>query len=216
MIAPPSLWEWVWNNTTWYTGVHYHYYLYETRQPTATDCLTGDPLLDQQALRQMLDSLWRLAGGDGPDAQKIERAGYLFEDSTGAVTFRISDINSLPPNPDNACRAANQQPFPPYGWTALAGVHVHPFADGDPTDICHPSGGTGHTYNGHDNLGFSTKKGDLDRLAADASMLGAGLAGMYVMDKDQISFAPVGSTKKNIRQKGRSTPRTQGSGCRIA
>jgi hypothetical protein len=220
VIQPPSPWEFDEcspNGCIGHASAGYEFYFFDKRPPTATSCLTGDGLLDQEAMRQLLDSLWKLAGGDAPVNDKVERGGYLLEDSTGVVRFLISDLD---PNA-NACGTSNTPSNIPPKSTVLASVHVHPFQDGASTEICHP--GTPGWYDGRHNLGFSLKKTDpaSGRVSGDLAALESlagfpGMEGLYIIDHDQISFAPVGATNKNITTKGKSNPRVQSSGCRVA
>lgn len=186
--------------------------------PRAGSCIVNNELLDLQPTRQLMDSLWKLSNASGPDTLRKERGGYLLVDELGIVTFEVS-----PPSvTDKACETAMvPAPFPP-GKTPIASVHVHPFKHGDVVSFCHPGSPGVHYYNGKTRYGFSykkekdgTEKGDLVRLANDASQLPA-LQGMFMMDSTQISFAPRDATVKNIKQKGWTKSRVQPSGCKIA
>jgi hypothetical protein len=232
-ISPPSPinWDWLCLDSSWCVPlqapvtVQVHGFVAYGVQwqdqlvlgPVATSCIINDPILDLVAMRQLMDSLWRLSGGDGPPAQRIERGGYLMVDADGFVSFKISEIATG----DDACGTANSQPFPPSGVTLIASVHIHPFRDKESIAVCY-AGASGYLYNGKKNFGFSYKKladgtelGDLPRLAHEAASLPAGYKGAYLVDKTQISFAPVGATVKNIKTKGSSKSRVQPSGCRI-
>lgn len=175
-----------------------------------TSCVTNDPILDLIPTRQLLDSLWKLSGATGPDSLKKEFGGYLFTDSTGIVTFRVSPTAPT----DNACHTDNI-PTTPYPGAIIATLHVHPFGHKESTTVCHPLV-TNLGYNAEIYKSFSGK--DLDsRLAGDADFIGPSLNGMYVMDKKYISFAPVGTTTKNVKQKAvRRTRVNSSAGCQIA
>ena len=185
--------------------------------PRAPGCWVNNELVDLQPTRELLDSLWKLGGGNGPDSLKIERGGYLYVDANGIVTFGISPVSTSGPKPDNACRAANII-LPPYPGTVIAAVHVHPFKDGDPTTICH---GLARQYEAERYSTFSGN--DLDRLPGDATYFNSiapGFQGMIVMDKTKIAFAPVGTTKKNAgnaKKPGmaKQWARQQPSGCTV-
>ena len=175
-------------------------------------CPTGNPLLDQQATRTLLDSLYKLAGGDSVPSKKLERGGYLYEDSTGTMKYVV-----LPPDPaDNACKTQSSlsQPYP---GTIIAGVHIHPFKHYDVTDICHPPdpSKTNH-YNGNSCVTFSCS--DLDsRLIAEIIEYGAAYEGMIVMDKEKIAFARPGTTSTNVKKSGwKQQWKRQQSSCQIA
>lgn len=177
--------------------------------PLTTSCVTNDPILDLIPARQLLDSLWKLAGGDGQDSLKRERGGYLYTDSTGMVGFSLSAFD---PNA-TACKTANVPTNIPPGTTLIASVHIHPFKHRDPTDVCHPTV-LGQKYNGKDNYGISLRRqnpitgewsGDLN--GVEQMVAFPAMVGLYMMDKENIGFAPRGSTNKNIKQKGKSVPR---------
>ena len=224
-ITPPSPinWSWICTDTQWCgpgslprtvnsSGVAVYTARWNEQpgySPTTTSCVTGDPIIDLIPARQMLDSLWKLAGGSGPDSLKKERGGYLFTDSTGVVDFRISNLD---PNA-TACQTANTPSNIPPGGTLIASMHIHPFKDGDPTDVCHPTI-LGLTYNGHDNFGFSPKTKDKntgqwggDLYHTEEMVHFPAMAGMFIMDEDNIGFAPSGTTNKTIKQKGKRIPR---------
>jgi hypothetical protein len=225
-IAPPSPinWQWLCTDSQWCSpgsvprtvnssGVVVYGVMWNEQphySPTTTSCVTGDPILDLIPARQMLDSLWKLAGGNGPDSLKKEYGGYLFTDSLGIVTFRIS----VPHPSDNACKNANI-PTVPYPGVVIAAMHVHPFGHKEPTTLCHPAVTT-LGYNAEAHKSFSSD--DLDsRLANDAINFGPALNGMYVMDKKHIAFARVGTNTGNAQQNVvRRTRVNSSAGCQIA
>jgi hypothetical protein len=219
VIQPPSPWSFYSQTDNFNTLARYLFDLVERRPSTATSCLTGDDLLDQQVMRNGLDSLWKLAGGDSVVSLKKERGGVLYEDSTGVVGFSITppDINGT------ACQTTNSATNIPDHSTFLASVHIHPFYDGQDTQVCHPGQAAGVSfYDGQHHYGISLKKVDSSNGIISGDVYGIenmtgipGLVGMYIMDRDQISFGPVGTTNKNLVQKGNAKKRVQLSGCRI-
>lgn len=225
-ITPPSPinWSWICTDAQWCgpgsvprTVTSSGFAVYGVRwneqpnySPMTTSCVTGDPILDLIPARQMLDSLWKLAGGNGPDSLKKEYGGYLFTDSTGIVTYRISVPHPL----DNACKNANI-PTLPYPGVVIASMHVHPFAHKESTTVCHPD----VTWLGYNAESYKSFSGDdLDsRLANDALNFGPSLSGMYVMDKKYIAFAQLGTNTGNAQQNvARRTRVNSSAGCQIA
>jgi hypothetical protein len=216
-ILPPSPWEFPvptpgGGTVTGFITAHYSYLLSESRPVDSVNCPTGIPLLDKQTTRELLDSLYRLAGGDSVPSQKIERGGYLYEDSTGLVKFKI-----LPPGPlDTGCETQVLSNLtPPSDGMVLALVHIHPWWHGDTVTVCHPSYAA--TYNANKCRTFSCAA-DLDsRLAADAAKFGPGFEGAIVMDRENIAYAPRGTTSKNFKQPaGVKELKRQQPGCQIA
>jgi hypothetical protein len=226
LIEPPSPinWNWLCTESQWGTpgsvprtvnssGVAVYGVEWQEEPgygPLTTSCVTNDPILDLIAARQLLDSLWKLSGATGPDSLKKEFGGYLFADSTAVVTFRISPSNPL----DSACHNDNV-PTTPYPGTAIASIHVHPFGHRESTTVCHPW----DTTKGYDSKIFKVfSRDDLDsRLGNDAIFFGPAFQGMYVMDKKNIAFGPVGTTTNNVKTKAVSRTRVNSSmGCQIA
>lgn len=63
---------------------------YEQRPPTVDSCLTGDELLDQQAMRNFLTDEWNnYAHINDVPSNRREVRGWLFEDSTGTLVQGI-------------------------------------------------------------------------------------------------------------------------------
>ncbi len=107
LITPPQPWSWVaCDPPDWcqeghtYTGLAYSFY--EQRPPTADSCLTGDELLDQLAMRDMLKAAWDSSNADDIPANRRERRatcsktrpGTLFTDSI-SIPRRIRPVRVL-------------------------------------------------------------------------------------------------------------------------
>lgn len=220
LIDPPGPAEFPVSGATGYITSNPAYFLVETRPPTATSCLTGDELLDQQVVREFLDTLWTLSGGNGLPTQRIERGGYLFEDDAGLLYFKISEIAIG----DTACETWNLPAPPPAGHVTVVSVHIHPFHHRESIAVCHPGDNRTFEYEGRRRLGFSSARdqagneiGDLGRLANDAINFGPGFRGAFIMDRERIAFAPVGATRVTIDAVGKSWYRVSpGSGCTIS
>jgi hypothetical protein len=86
---------------------------------TVFDCLTGDSLLDDPGVRDVLRQVHNGMGIGGPDSLRKERAAGMYCDATGACT---SELHPVGPN-DNECRM-----YPPAAAdTSDVLIHGHPF-----------------------------------------------------------------------------------------
>jgi len=94
-------------------------------------CPTGDPLLDNQAIRSGMDSLWKTGGTFGVDSARRERTGLLI-DSAGSLVMRYLPLNagSSPCTTRAATHELNDfRPprFLPGTMKVVATFHTHPF-----------------------------------------------------------------------------------------
>ena len=189
--------------TTWY---------YETRPPSVDSCFTGDELLDQQAMRDLLADEWNnYAHIDSIPSKRREVRGWLFEDSTGNLIHSLyPDTTAVPPDTlvDTPCfsdGAPTQLPGIP-----LAGAHSHPFAPGDtlPNAACKFNLPTGW-FKLYDVAHYGgPSEADINAVNYDG-------VPHYIMDKVNIYAVPVGTTKSNARTKVKRFPRVDPvTGCR--
>jgi hypothetical protein len=86
---------------------------------TVLDCLTGDSLLDDPGVRDLLRQVYNGMGIGGPDSLRTERAAGMYCDATGACT---SELYPVGPN-DNECSM-----YPPAAADSSdILIHGHPF-----------------------------------------------------------------------------------------
>ena len=96
------------------------------------NCPTGDVLVDNPVVRDMLKALERLTKSTNPPK---EMAGYVFTLPDGSQTFVIDSTNPL-----NNCRKSQFRPqFQPAGSVPVVGAHSHPGNAGDRAP-CVPGG----------------------------------------------------------------------------
>src|SRR5690349_10466934 len=88
-----------------------------------TPCPTGDSILDKEATRKLLDTLWSQAHTNLPAASRIERGGYVL-DSSGTDIDVPSAIDSVNDTPCANTNARTRQ------LPVVASAHVHPFRPG--------------------------------------------------------------------------------------
>ncbi len=131
VIDPPQPWEFLVPTgdatppDTGHVTVEYYYHFYEQRAPTAP-CLTGDELLDQQAMRDFLSAAWDSSHANDVPANRRETPGLLFEDSTGNLIYRPYPDPTL----DTPCRSRGT-PVGALPGVPVAEAHTHPFAPKD-------------------------------------------------------------------------------------
>ena len=102
----------------------------------ARRCVTGNPILDDPAVRQDILNALTQSGVGGPAQSRREIGGYVYQQPDGSYRARprsTPDPNATP------CSTAPGGPEVQPGET-LAGVwHTHPFAAGDTLPPnCHP------------------------------------------------------------------------------
>ncbi len=199
VITPPQPWEYpVWTSDTTppeqgYMQTEYFYYFYEQRPPTAP-CLTGDELLDQQAMRDFLLAAWDSSRVNDVPTNRRETPGYLFEDSTGNLVSRLYQH----PGMDTPCES-----FVPF-FSALPDIplasgHTHPFAPRDTLfpPICGlttPQLYDTTTYGGASHFDIPAFQGDS--------------VPFYILDKHNIyAFPAKGVTLDNAKSMVRTYPR---------
>ncbi len=195
-IDPPQPWEFPvylqdGSSETGYESTEYYYYFYEHRPPTAP-CLTGDELLDQQAMRDFLRAAWDSSNVNDLPINRRERRGWLFEDSTGNLAYGV-----YPNAMDTPCTSIGVPPSPEPGIRVARG-HTHPFAPDD--DLLPPICGftTPHFYDIERYGGPSP--GDIRRVAED------GIPG-YIVDKINLYVIPVGTDTLNAKSNVKRYPR---------
>ncbi len=211
VLDPPEPWEFLVPTgdatppDTGHVTVEYYYHFYERRAPTAP-CVTGDELLDQQAMRDMLSAA--LDSSNLTDAQinRRETRGWLFEDSTGNLVYGVYPERT--PNPidgkmDTPCSSIGIPPTPEPGVRVARG-HSHSFAP--PDTILPPV--CGYTEPSGDDMRFGgPSKGDILNVAQE------GIPG-YIVDRINLYVIPVGTDTLNARSMVKSYPRVDPvSGC---
>ncbi|MEP6779226.1 MAG: hypothetical protein ABJC26_04995 [Gemmatimonadaceae bacterium] len=90
-----------------------------TIQTQPVPCPTGDSILDNPKLRELIKNLDRIGSKTNPPS---EFRGNLWRDSVGTVFFDIDSISA-----GNTCRQSFYTKTPPAGATLLASAHNHPF-----------------------------------------------------------------------------------------
>lgn len=140
------------------------------------NCSTGDPVLDDPAVRQQLKNLLQQSGAfnNNPSARR-EIGGYMYEDAAGNVDIR--------PRPDpgaTPCSMSPGGPTPQPGERVVGVFHTHPFSHRDPlpANCNRPAGAQ------YDNLargGGSQADWDLIQTPYQGSNLP-----MYIIDKDEV------------------------------
>jgi hypothetical protein len=174
---------------------------YEQRPPTAIGCLTGDEILDQQAMRDLLSDLWTRSHVTNPPATRTEVRGFLFEDATGNVIY-----GAYPDIHDTPCTSVGMPPNPLPGFILATG-HTHPWTDREPV----PIGVCGVTKSAS-YYDATTYGGPSDK---DYQIFNQVLAPLYTMDKDNIYMAPIGTTKFNWNGRVRTYPRVGPGSCTL-
>lgn len=178
------------------TFATYDFYLFVDRQPD-TNCLTGDPILDQQATRDFLKLLWDSSGASLASSLRRESGGYLFEDSTGAVTYRTYFDRVA----DTPCES-NNTPNPPFPGDFIGVAHSHPFTDREQLpNNCRrgpPPPGYVRLYDAQRYGGPSAA--DIQRTTDDNLP-------MYIVDSVNIYVMAVGTTQANALSMVKSYPR---------
>lgn len=208
VITPPQPWTFGDGGRAF---VWYFYWFYEQRPPTAA-CPTGDELLDQQAMRDLLAALY---GGSKPDSlppRRREVRGFLYEDSTGNLVFgAYPDTTINPPLDtlmDTPCSSVGvPPPGSPLPGIPLAGGHSHPFTPGDTLPLnCKPTLPPGwHRLYDISRYGGPSKEDILS--VADWGV------SQYIIDKTNIYVAPIGTDSMNALSMVKSFPRVDPTGC---
>ncbi len=183
-----------------YVSIWYSYSFYEKRPPTVSDCLTGDELLDQQAMRDLLRTAWDSSHASDVPASRRETNGYLFEDSTGALNFSLYQYPTDTPCNSSLPALSNVPGIP------LAPGHTHPFA---PRDTLFPPLCGFTTPRVYDTVTYGGAS-DLDITAMGGDMLP-----FYILDKNNIyAYPAIGVTLVNAHSMVRTYPRVDPStGC---
>ena len=174
--------------------VGYTFWFDSTRAPTVDSCLTGDELLDQQAMREFLGAAWDSSHTTEPPGSRRETPGYLFEDSTGSLLYRLYQS----PATDTPCSSSlpllSSLPDVP-----LASGHTHPFA---PLDTLLPPLCGLRTPRVYDTVTYGGAS-DLDITALTSDSLP-----FYILDKNNIyAYPALGVTLLNAKSMVRTYPR---------
>ncbi len=92
------------------------------------NCNTGDPILDDPAVRQQLKNFLQQSGASNNNpAARREFGGYMYEDTNGKVDLRTrSDPQATP------CSMSPGGPTPQPGEKVVGVFHTHPFSHRDP------------------------------------------------------------------------------------
>lgn len=194
VIDPPQPETWQVEGGEGVANSQYEYYFYPRRPATVDSCLTGDELLDQQAMRDFLKAAWDSSHTNDIPANRRETPGYLFEDSTGGLIYRLYQH----PETDTPCGssvpALSALPDIP-----LANGHTHPFA---PRDTIFPPLCGFNTPQFYDTVTYGGASNfDIDGLKDD------GLP-FYIVDKHNIYVYPAtGLTLLNAHSKVTTYPR---------
>ena len=126
--------------------------------------------------------------------------GYVFRDSSGNLVYRTYFAAG-----DTPCQA-NVTPTGTLPGSFVAGFHTHPFRHlEETTGVCSVAQpGVKRFYDAKTHGGPSGpdfERGNSDQLP------------MYILDKDNIYFFPVGTTKVNWKTKVKKYPRIDPTGC---
>lgn len=208
VITPPQPWIWDpidYADYPFFAQALYTYFFYEELPPNVFSCLTGDELLDQQAMRAMLDSAWRTSNANATASNRRESGGYVFEDSLGNLVFRLF----RDPATDLPCRAFTT-PTGTLPGTPVSHGHTHPFTNSEvlPSNCYVVFGGPpppGKVYQ------YDTKKYGGPSLA---DINRDNWITRYIIDKDNIYVVPIGTTAANSLTKVKSYPRVDpATGC---
>jgi len=175
----------------------------EVRPATVDSCLTGDELLDQQALRDMLRATWDSSNTNAVPSGRREMKSWLFEDSTGLLHYQVT------PDPRNTPCGSWGAP------NALLGVfvgesHTHPFHPRDtlPSNCAQTQSLPPGVYGLYDVKKYGGAS-DSDIVAFHDDSLAA-----YIVDMDSIYAYPAGVTLKTAKAKKKSYPRVNSvTGC---
>jgi hypothetical protein len=208
-ITPPQPWSFGVFGGTGYVTALYGYSFYEARPPNAP-CPTGDELLDQQAMRDLLTAVWVASNPNSPPAMRRELRGFLFEDSTGNLVYQTYPDTTLNPPLDTLIDTPCASFGVPYALPGipLASGHPHPYTPGDtlPNVAC--------------KLGL--KPGwlslyDIQRYGgpskADIASISDWNVPLYLLDKINIYVAPLGTDTLNALTMVKHYPRLDPSGC---
>ncbi|MEP6779222.1 MAG: hypothetical protein ABJC26_04975 [Gemmatimonadaceae bacterium] len=133
-------------------------------------CATGDSILDNPVMREMLKNLERLSNQTTPPK---EMRGYLVQIlPDGVEQFVIDSANSA-----NTCIASGfRSSVIPTGYTLIFGAHIHPYTLGDSVQ-CLPAGQVG--FYGRDPLNNKMPS------APDWAIVNEGFP-QVVFDKDSL------------------------------
>jgi hypothetical protein len=216
VITPPQPWSWTavvdtqGRLDTGYVTAAYAFSFYDQRPPTAASCLTGDELLDQQAMRDLLAVIWSGSKPDSLPARRRELRGFLFEqDSTGnLVSGTYPDTTINPPLDtlmDTPCQSVGVPSGPLLG-IPVAGGHSHPFAPGASLPIQACGLQPGYVYNYDVKKYGGPSKADILRIAD-------WVIPQYIIDSVNIYVAPLGTDTLNALTKVKKYPRVDPTGC---
>ncbi len=204
VIDPPQPWEFPVPTSdttppaTGHVWINYFYSFYQERPATAP-CPTGDELLDQQGMRDMLLAEVDSSNmGDVPSNRR-EVKGFLFEDSTGALAYSVYRDQMNTP-----CKSWGSPPS--MLGVLVAESHSHPFAARDTLfpPIC---GFT--TLQRYDTANYGgASLPDVRAMQTDSLPF-------YIVDKHNVYvYPPAGVTPRNAKSKVRVYPRVDpATGC---
>lgn len=180
-------------------GASYYLNLYETRPPTATTCLTNDPLLDQQLVRDFFRSIWDSSSVTLPTNQRVEHGGWIYQDSaTGAL---IAIPTPYYAQTDGPC-SSYYEPPEVSGNIPVAHAHTHPFLRGESV-TCPPKNGE------------PAKSGTWNPLKsgapspADIANISSNHIQEIIIDSTDIYIVPSNVTARNSRGVTKNTHRHQ-------
>jgi hypothetical protein len=166
-------------------------------------CLTGDPLVDNAAMRALMKAAWDSSNAfDLILANRRERGGILYDTGNGNFEYRTYFAPT-----DTPCRSF-LIPTGPLPGTPVAVFHTHPWTHGDETTgVCSSAvPGVKSTYDAQKYGGPS--RGDILRSDAEHDNLP-----QVAMDKQNIYVVPAGTVADlTAKYRVKSYPR-QGNGC---
>lgn len=185
-----------------YVNIGYSYSLYEKRPATVSDCLTGDELLDQQAMRDFLLDEWtNYAHPELPASDRREVRGWLFEDASGNLVHGIYPDNSaiFPDTVVDTPCASDGVPTSPQPGYPEASAHPHPFAPRDTLPLnCFKNPTPRWRY---DTATYGGASGP------DIGTMQEAAIPLYIIDAHNIYVFPVGTTLENAKTNVRVYPR---------
>ena len=182
----------------------YAFFLREQPDDQATTCLTNDPTLNRQVIRDLFRALWDSSGTGLPAAQRRETGAWVYEDTaTGGLITVQQPFN---PTTDNACHSE-------YAPTTSVGiplfhVHTHPFLRGEVAPQYCWAPGTPPSRPGiYDPLTFGgPSKDDLNNLVANGNLFPE-----YIVDSSNVYAVPANATLRNSRGVTKSFARHKSS-----
>ncbi len=139
-------------------------------------CMTGDPILDNPAVQQAMQELWRDSNTSEYILYRYETAGWVVQNPDGSLYFQrveddwISDQCGINP--------------PSTGYTiprnAIAFIHTHPYWEGENVHIA-----CGEGFSDSYVSGFSSH--DLSAITSWGQLLGLPTFQGYVIDGNNIT-----------------------------